>query len=121
MKIVAKIKLHLLLHIPDDVLSIGPILGGITKTYEGFNLVFRKFSVHSNRLAPSRDIANAFIGLEYFRHLMSGGYWLSNSHGGQLVQASSYVQDFFQEWPILQNRMGWKPERAHIAGMISCS
>jgi hypothetical protein len=44
-----------------------------TEAFESFNAVIRAKSVHSNRLAPSRDIAIAFAHNNRVRHLLSGG------------------------------------------------
>ena len=48
-----------------------------TEAFESFNAVIRAKSVHSNRQAPSRDIAMAFAEGNRIRHLLSGGYFLS--------------------------------------------
>ena len=48
-----------------------------TEAFESFNAVIRAKSVHSNRQAPSRDIALAFAQGNRIRHLLSGGYFLS--------------------------------------------
>jgi hypothetical protein len=48
-----------------------------TEAFESFNAVIRAKSVHSNRQAPSRDIAMAFAQGNRIRHLLSGGYFLS--------------------------------------------
>ena len=48
-----------------------------TEAFESFNAVIRAKSVHSNRQAPSRDIAMAFAQGNRIRHLLSGGCFLS--------------------------------------------
>ena len=48
-----------------------------TEAFASFNAVMRAKSVHSNRQAPSRDIAMAFAQGNRIRHLLSGGYFLS--------------------------------------------
>ena len=47
-----------------------------TEAFESFNAVIRAKSVHSNRQAPSRDIAMAFAQGNRVRHLLSGGYFV---------------------------------------------
>ena len=49
-----------------------------TEAFESFNAVIRAKSVHSNRQAPSRDIAMAFAQGNRICHLLSGGYFLSS-------------------------------------------
>jgi hypothetical protein len=48
-----------------------------TEAFESFNAVIHAKSVHSNRQAPSRDIALEFAQGNRIRHLLSGGYFLS--------------------------------------------
>lgn len=43
-----------------------------TERFESFHGVFRAASVHSNHHAPSRDIAETFVGLDYLKHVCSG-------------------------------------------------
>ncbi|KAH8983089.1 hypothetical protein EDB86DRAFT_3066391 [Lactarius hatsudake] len=60
-------------------------------TFESYNAIIRSKSVHSNRCAPSRDIAIAFAHYSQVRHLLSGGPHLfrdnekSRNHGGTCV------------------------------------
>ncbi|KIO19575.1 hypothetical protein M407DRAFT_82625, partial [Tulasnella calospora MUT 4182] len=68
-----KPKFHLILHLPDHILDFGPAGIFATEAFESFNAVIRSKSVHSNRQAPSRDIARAFAQESRVRHLMSGG------------------------------------------------
>ncbi|TFK16465.1 hypothetical protein FA15DRAFT_553742, partial [Coprinopsis marcescibilis] len=81
-KIIAKIKYHLLTHIPQDVRRFGPIIGVATESYESFNIIFRHCSILSNHQAPSRDIAHQLARQETFRHLVSGGWWEEASQNG---------------------------------------
>ena len=59
--------------------QLGPPLLFATETFESFNAVIRGFSIHSNRQAPSRDIARAFANANPIRHLLSGGKFLRHS------------------------------------------
>jgi hypothetical protein len=72
-----KPKFHVILHLPSHVRRFGPAILYATETFESFNAVIRAKSVHSNRQAPSRDIALAFAQGNRIRHLMSGGLYLS--------------------------------------------
>ena len=79
-----KLKIHLLLHIVDDMKNFGPAVSFCTERYvsqfrihgcacilflcarcEAFNSNVRMHNVFSNRRAPSRDIARNFAVLNY--------------------------------------------------------
>ncbi|KAF8515093.1 hypothetical protein JB92DRAFT_3156825 [Gautieria morchelliformis] len=68
-----KPKFHIDLHLTDHIRQFGPPILFATEQFESFNAVIRSKSVHSNRHAPSRDIAIAFAQGNRIRHLMSGG------------------------------------------------
>ncbi|KAH9482318.1 hypothetical protein JR316_0004416 [Psilocybe cubensis] len=71
-----KAKFHILLHLPEHIRRFGPAILFATEGFESFNAVIRGHSIHSNRLAPSRDIAIGFAQANRVRHLLSGGYFL---------------------------------------------
>lgn len=71
-----KPKFHIILHLPDHIDNLGPAMLYATEGFESFNAVIRSHSVHSNRHAPSRDIARAMAQCSRVRHLLSGGYFL---------------------------------------------
>jgi hypothetical protein len=73
-----KPKFHILLHIIEDIRRFGPAILFATEGFEAFNAVIRNKSIHSNRQAPSRDIARAFAHGSRIRHLLSGGRPLSH-------------------------------------------
>ncbi|THV03266.1 hypothetical protein K435DRAFT_791971 [Dendrothele bispora CBS 962.96] len=52
-----KPKFHVLLHLPEHIRRFGPAMLFATKGFESFNAVIRSCSIHSNRHAPSKDIA----------------------------------------------------------------
>lgn len=111
-KMLFKIKLHLLVHIPDDIRRFGPIIGVATEIYECFNAIFRSSSVHSNHLAPSRDIAVQLARQEDIKNRISGGWWLLPN--GNWTCAGSGVRSFFDLHPSLQSHFGWtehKPDK----------
>ncbi|KAI9438663.1 hypothetical protein H4582DRAFT_2076295 [Lactarius indigo] len=68
-----KPKFHILLHLPTHVRRFGPAILFATEPFESFNAIIRAKSIHSNRLAPSHDIALAFAHANRVRHLLSGG------------------------------------------------
>ena len=62
--------------VPAHVRRFGPAMLFATEAFESFNAVIRAKSIHSNRQAPSRDIAMAFAQGNRVRHLLSGGYFV---------------------------------------------
>ncbi|KAK0471280.1 hypothetical protein IW261DRAFT_1671032 [Armillaria novae-zelandiae] len=71
-----KPKFHILVHLPEHVRRFGPAMLFATEAFESFNAVIRTKSVHSNRHAPSRDIACAFAQCNRVRHRFSQGLFL---------------------------------------------
>ncbi|KAH9948702.1 hypothetical protein B0H21DRAFT_890351 [Amylocystis lapponica] len=71
-----KPKFHILLHLVEHIRRFGPASLFATEAFESFNAIIRAKSVHSNRQAPSRDIAIAFAQGNRIRHLLSGGLFM---------------------------------------------
>ncbi|KAJ6459108.1 hypothetical protein C8R47DRAFT_1059420 [Mycena vitilis] len=71
-----KPKFHIFLHLPAHIRRFGPAILFATEAFESFNAIIRAKSVHSNRHAPSRDIAHAFAQGNRIRHLLSGGMFV---------------------------------------------
>ncbi|KAG8725629.1 hypothetical protein FRC09_000016 [Ceratobasidium sp. 395] len=87
-----KPKFHVLLHLPGHVRRIGPPILFATETFEGYNFVIRLRSVHSNRQAPSADIAASFSLMHAIRHLVSGGYFKSLDSASASDGEASWIQ-----------------------------
>ncbi|THU93269.1 hypothetical protein K435DRAFT_829530 [Dendrothele bispora CBS 962.96] len=68
-----KPKFHIFVHLPFHIRRFGPAILFATEAFESFNAVIRAKSVHSNRQAPSRDIAHAFAQGNRIRHTLSNG------------------------------------------------
>ncbi|KAJ3534303.1 hypothetical protein NMY22_g6988 [Coprinellus aureogranulatus] len=102
-----KPKFHILVHLPDHIKRFGPAILFATEAFESFNSVIRAKSVHSNRQAPSRDIARAFAQGNRIRHLVSGGkFQVLNSED---VQRSKSGRSWTFERPLFSgNRRHWK-------------
>ena len=62
-------------YLPEHVRRFGPAILFATEGFESFNAVIRSRSIHSNRQAPSRDIARGFARVNRIRHLLSGGFF----------------------------------------------
>ncbi|KAG8784047.1 hypothetical protein FRC12_019015 [Ceratobasidium sp. 428] len=105
--LIDKGKVHLLVHMPFFVRRFGPLLGPDTERYESFNSAFRECSIHSNRHAPSRDIAAKFAAFDRTRHVASGGCWL-NRETGRWERAGAHVLALAQTNPFLLKILGGK-------------
>ncbi|KAJ7838096.1 hypothetical protein B0H14DRAFT_3701249 [Mycena olivaceomarginata] len=116
LRILVKIKLHLLVHIPDDIRRFGPAIRFATEIYEAFNGVFRLCSIYSNRLAPSRDISQKFASMDRVKHILSGGYWADQTN--RWIQAGGAVRKVLQSDPVFQRHLGWVPQAQVDPGKI---
>ncbi|KAJ7221530.1 hypothetical protein GGX14DRAFT_559018 [Mycena pura] len=116
-KILLKIKLHLLRHLPNDARRFGPLVGVATELFESFNAVFRAASILSNHRAPSRDIALQLADQEGTRLRTLGGWWLDNE-SNEWKRAGPAVRQYIQRQPNLQRLLGWTgiPNRSCQAG-----
>ncbi|KAE9383725.1 hypothetical protein BT96DRAFT_1105543, partial [Gymnopus androsaceus JB14] len=71
-----KPKFHVLLHLPSHIRRFGPAMLFATESFESYNAIIRARSVHSNRHAPSKDIAHSMARSNRVRHLLNGGaFW----------------------------------------------
>ncbi|KAH9847978.1 hypothetical protein C2E23DRAFT_740580 [Lenzites betulinus] len=113
-KIVEKVKLHVLSHGIEDVSRFGPLIGMCTEGFESFNGVFRNASIHSNHLAPSRDIAQQLADQEAHKHRLMGGVW--ETPQGDLVYAGSRVRGFLDQHPTFRRLFGWPATTPPISG-----
>ncbi|KAJ7261648.1 hypothetical protein C8J57DRAFT_1450891 [Mycena rebaudengoi] len=114
-KILIKLKLHVLLHIIQDIRRRGPAVRFSTEVFECFNAIFRLCSVLSNHQAPSRDIAAKLADLDRVKHILSGGYWLQE---GAWVRAGKDVHRILRNTPIIQRHLGWAPPPVWTPGLI---
>ncbi|KAJ7284566.1 hypothetical protein C8J57DRAFT_1709000 [Mycena rebaudengoi] len=112
-KIITKIKYHLLVHIDEDAVEFGPLLGVITEIYECFNAIFRFCSILSNHLAPSRDIAIQLGDQEGLKHRLTGGWWY---HNNEWQKAGPGVCQFMAKHPVLQKLLGWSEPKTLVHG-----
>ncbi|KAL5517735.1 hypothetical protein EMCRGX_G003341 [Ephydatia muelleri] len=89
-----KLKIHLILHLPENMLMFGPASTFNTERCESFNCNIRAHNIYANRHAPSKDIATSFAIQQSIR---SGGHFdPSERCGDDLVQLyqSSEVENF---------------------------
>ncbi|KAF8874151.1 hypothetical protein CPB84DRAFT_1690343 [Gymnopilus junonius] len=114
-KIIVKMKLHILTHLPEDIRRFGPAIRNSTEIFECFNGVFRLCSIYSNHQAPSRDIATKFASMDRVKHILSGGYW---KQGDDWVHAGSGVLRVLKSEAIIQRHLGWVPQSEIIPGAM---
>ncbi|KAH9459003.1 hypothetical protein Pst134EA_019155 [Puccinia striiformis f. sp. tritici] len=104
-----KPKFHMLLHLPQSIRRFGPASLFATEKFESYNSILRTLAIHSNRQAPSRDLANYFSDAANMRILQSGTY-LKDHDKGHYFQASSEVRSMFDKNPMMQKCMGYNSE-----------
>ncbi|KAJ3967756.1 hypothetical protein EV361DRAFT_965326 [Lentinula raphanica] len=92
-----KPKFHILIHLALHIRRFGPAMLFATEAFESFNAIIRAKSVHSNRQAPSRDIALAFAQGNRIRHLLSQGLFFLHQDSilpSSLPSGSGTVQTY---------------------------
>ncbi|KAJ3884926.1 hypothetical protein GG344DRAFT_83339 [Lentinula edodes] len=97
-----KPKFHILVHLPAHIRRFGPAILFAMEGFESYNAIIRAKSVHSNRLAPSRDIALAFAKQNRIRHMLSGGLFLDRGH----IELDNHADKNFHDVRL--------PQGAHI-------
>ncbi|KAJ7204988.1 hypothetical protein GGX14DRAFT_368317 [Mycena pura] len=117
LRIIVKIKLHLLTHIPADIKRFGPAVHFSTEIFEAYNAVFRMCSINSNHQAPSRDISRKFASMERVKHWLSGGFWW-NPQAKEWTRAGVSVRKILRDDPVCQRHLGWVSSKPREAGMI---
>ena len=105
-RMIDKMKLHVLTHLPEDIRRFGPAGLYIVEGFEGWNRIWRLCSILSNHHSPSRDIAVKLCKAERVKHLLSGGFW-RDKDSKRYVQAGKGVQDLFTSDQKLRRRLGW--------------
>ncbi|KAJ3545720.1 hypothetical protein NMY22_g2322 [Coprinellus aureogranulatus] len=118
-KILVKIKLHLLKHLPAHIRRFGPAVRFATEVFESYNTIFRMSSILSNHLAPSRDIARKNVDLDRVKHVLSGGYWWDDK-ANSWTHAGDAVSDILRKSPAIQRHLGWTPPAKFSPGSVRC-
>ncbi|KAK7451321.1 hypothetical protein VKT23_012663 [Stygiomarasmius scandens] len=116
-KIVRKIKIHLLAHIPEDARAFGSLLGVATELFEKFNTVFRNCSVLSNHLAPSRDISRQLGDQEAMKHRLLGGKWFDDTEKSWMQPGPSLLA-LSKDQPFLRAMVGWSIDSSSKPGTV---
>ncbi|KAJ7622956.1 hypothetical protein B0H17DRAFT_1164467 [Mycena rosella] len=105
-KILIKLRLHVLLHIVQDIRRRGPAVRFSNEIFECFNAIFRFCSVLSNHQAPSRDIA-----------ANTPERWLLVARRNW-IRAGKDVRRILRTAPIIQRHLGWAPPPSWTPGLI---
>ncbi|OAV85817.1 hypothetical protein PTTG_30248 [Puccinia triticina 1-1 BBBD Race 1] len=101
-----KPKIHMLLHLPQSIRRFGPPILFATEKFENYNGIVRTASIHSNRQAPSHDLALTFSNYHIERLLYSGAY-LHDSKTGEYFQAKPNVTNIFKSNVLIQKLFGY--------------
>ncbi|KAJ7685821.1 hypothetical protein B0H17DRAFT_1160739 [Mycena rosella] len=115
-KIITKVKYHLLVHLEDDMVEFGPLIGVMTEVFECFNAISHFFSILFNHLAPSRDIAIQLGDQEGLKHRLTGGCRRTTDNEWQ--QAGRGVHHFMEKHPVLQKLVGWSEPKSLVHGAM---
>ena len=102
-----KPKFHILVHLPEHIRRFGPPMLFATEGFESFNAIIRAHSVHSNRHAPSRDIAKSMAQCNRTRHLLSGGYFQRRKHSPFLDDNVDSHDDDYVTQLIMAGKSPW--------------
>lgn len=94
--IITKVKIHVLVHLPEDIRCFGPSIIFATEIFECFNAIFRMCSILSNHLSPSRDIALTLADMERFKHMVSGRWW-KDIASDIFVRAGPSIHNFLKK------------------------
>ncbi|OWZ43410.1 hypothetical protein C356_03456 [Cryptococcus neoformans c45] len=89
--IIWKSKVHMMMHLPDDMGRFGPAAGISTEIQDKFNGVFHAVAIHGNALVPSRDIAVKFASMKGVAHLALGGFYLEKGEWKQVGPGVSLI------------------------------
>ena len=115
-RIIDKMKLHVLTHLPEDIRRFGPASLYIVEGFEGWNRIWRLCSILSNHHSPSRDIAIKLCKAERIKHLLSGGFW-RDKDTKLYVQAGKGVCRLFEADKELRRRLGWNQTPSSTPGV----
>ena len=111
-----KPKFHFLVHLPAFIRWFGPALLLATERYESFNSVFQLTSIHSNRVALSRDATHVFTGLDRVKHLATSGWWYDRTLN-TWKQALEYILRMIATRPEYSQLLGFNAATSRPTGL----
>ncbi|KAG1740436.1 uncharacterized protein EDB91DRAFT_1282289 [Suillus paluster] len=87
-----KPKFHLILHIVDHIRRFGPVITFAMEVHKSYNSIVCGWSINSNQMALSLDIARRAAGLLRLWHLLSGGYFEVESDKSDGTTQTKWIQ-----------------------------
>lgn len=72
-----KPKLHILVHLAAQALTMGPPILLAAEVFESYNKIIRGIMFLTNRLSPSRDVGIHFVFWRTMRHICALGFYLA--------------------------------------------
>jgi hypothetical protein len=117
-----KPKFHLILHILDHISRFGPAILFTTETLESYNAIIREWSIHSNRQAPSHDIAQHAAKAASMHHLLSGGYYPIETLSANGLTIKKWttvgegVKQLLEQSSLIQKKLGIVKSKPIIIG-----
>ncbi|KAJ3915248.1 hypothetical protein F5877DRAFT_92367 [Lentinula edodes] len=112
-----KPKFHVLLHLPAHIRRFGPAMLFATEGFESFNAIIRARSVHSNRHAPSKDIAHAMARSNRVCHLLNGDTTRSASKKRQ-SPAKSFHQRLSESPLSFVDHKYWRKASSDVQSLL---
>ncbi|KAA1097572.1 hypothetical protein PGT21_011941 [Puccinia graminis f. sp. tritici] len=109
----------MLLHLPQSIRRFGPASLFATEKFESYNSILRTASIHSNRLAPSRDLAISFSNYQMMR-LLSSDVYMYDPDRNEYFQARSRVTEIFANNVIVQKQLGYNLSSIHPTCTYPC-
>ena len=114
-----KPKFHFLPHLREHIPRFGPAIAFHTEGFEAYNAIIRAWSIHSNRLAPSRDIARSAARFYQIRHIISGGYFHNGDQDNpKWVRAGDGPLAIGTQESIVTRKIGLEPRSKTQPGIF---
>ncbi|CAD6913646.1 unnamed protein product [Tilletia controversa] len=101
-----KLKLHMLAHVATQVRLFGPLKNVATERYESHNAVQRQAACHTNRSAPSKDVARRMEGQEMTMHWSSNGA-LEDRTNGKIQRPGPLLSNLIQDRSLKVIKTRW--------------
>ncbi|KAL9932380.1 hypothetical protein V8E36_008859 [Tilletia maclaganii] len=107
LRLTRRLKLHLLVNLSDQVKDYGPLKNIATERYESYNAIQRQAAMHTNRSAPSKDVATRLETQELVVHWSSGGTVGTGQHDPP-QKPGAKIGELLQQPDVKNLRKKWK-------------